>query len=633
MVKKRHRLQQKTSKASTVQDGSLKDRLVKLVMTESPQCNRVNLQAVLDILLKKNHAERSDFVAKMENTLVGKGPASPSAKVDCIRTKARALGLPLEQPKSSQKGDHVTKDARGSAKPGHAVASKPSGEDGVRTLTQQWVGPDGHPVPVLQSDQISHSAEGVAYLNMAKLGPMLTANLCSPRPMAIVTKGFLSDLQKLEKGKQIMDQYRVCEVSYTYVSSDNKILPARGLLLQFGTGDVKQRETKHDFEVPVDSRVEMTLTLRRDWAEEALWTQTQKATNKRQSMKNLAIELLGDGVITEMPYMGKSSVQDDRIQCIIRVPKAKYWHTLAQSGRLGVVISKTRRDPAEMYDTAIVRLPPGDTHIGTVQSKAKLLGQDYCGIVPWGDKVAVRVRPEAIARARQILNPEDPRFAGGAASLVGNLLFWTSNMPRDVTAETLLKALRDLGWTVGVQRCSARGPRSVAWLLVADVAPPRRELRLKAGYEIFTVTINPAEERSKPNAEKKDKLTSGWNGWNKLLASPAAPATVDPRLFVERKRRLSETLEPLLDPLDEGDDMETKESGALKGDVADLSARLARVEGSIMSVIDSKMQIVQQTLEASVEALMVRVMQQLEAKLSETVKKINIPAASQKTSG
>ena len=199
--------------------------------------------------MKKNHAERSDFVAKMENTLVGKGPASPSAKVDCIRTKARALGLPLEQPKSSQKGDHVTKGASGSAKPGQAAASKPSGEDGARTLTQQWVGPDGHPVPVLQSDQISHSAEGVAYLNMAKLGPMLTANFCSPKPMAIVTKGFLSDLQKLEKGKQIMDQYRVCEVSYTYVSSDNKFLPARGLLLQFGTGDVKQRETKHDFEV------------------------------------------------------------------------------------------------------------------------------------------------------------------------------------------------------------------------------------------------------------------------------------------------------------------------------------------------------------------------------------------------
>ena len=69
-------------------------------------------------------------------------------------------------------------------------------------------------------------------------------------------------------------------------------------------------------------------------------------------MKNLAVELLGDGVITEMPYM--SSVQDDRIQCMIRVPKVKYWHTLAQPGRLGVVISKTRRDPAETYDTAVV---------------------------------------------------------------------------------------------------------------------------------------------------------------------------------------------------------------------------------------------------------------------------------------
>ena len=131
-------------------------------------------------------------------------------------------------------------------------------------------------------------------------------------------------------------------------------------------------------------------------------------------------------------------MQDDRIQCIIRVPKL----TLAQSGRLGVVISKTRRDPAETYDTAVVRLPPGDTHLGTVQSKAKLLGQDYCGIVPWGDKFAVWVRPEAIAKARQILNPEDPRFAGGAASPAGNL---TSSVPRDVEAETLPKALRDLG--------------------------------------------------------------------------------------------------------------------------------------------------------------------------------------------
>ena len=74
-------------------------------------------------------------------------------------------------------------------------------------------------------------------------------------------------------------------------------------------------------------------------------------------MKNLAVKLLGDGVITKMPYVGKSSVQHDRIQCSIRVPEAKYWHTLAQSGRLDVVISKTRRDPAETYDTAVVRLP------------------------------------------------------------------------------------------------------------------------------------------------------------------------------------------------------------------------------------------------------------------------------------
>ena len=243
MVKKRHRLQQKTLKMCTVQDGSLKERLVKLMMTESPQCNRVNLQAVLDILLQKNHAERSDFV---ENTLGGKGPASPSAKVDCIRTKAGGGSV------------------------------KPTGEDGVRTLTHQWIGPDGQQVPVLQSDQIFHSAGGVVYLNMAKLAPMLAANICSPRPLALVTRGSLADLQKLERGKQIINQYRVCEVSYTYVCSDDKILPARGLLLQIGTGDVKQRETKHDFEVPVDSHVEMTLTLRRDWSDEALWTKHRK---------------------------------------------------------------------------------------------------------------------------------------------------------------------------------------------------------------------------------------------------------------------------------------------------------------------------------------------------------------------
>ena len=313
----------------------------------------------------------------------------------------------------------------------------------------------------------------------------------------------------------------MCAKSLTRMSAQTtRFLPARGLLLQFGTGDVKQRETKHDFEVPVDSRVEMTLTLRRDWAEEAMWTQTQKATNKRQSMKNLAVELLGDGVITETPYMGKSSVQDDRIQCIIRVPKAKYWHTLAQSGRLGVVISKTRRDPAEMYDTAIVRLPPGDTHIGTVQSKAKLLGQDYCGIVPWGDKVAVRVRSEAIARARQILNPEDPRFAGGAASLVGNLLFWTSNMPRDVTAETLLKALRDLGWTVGVQRCSARGPRSVAWLLVADVAPAAKGIATSKQDTKFSQSPS-IQQRNVRNRMRKRKTNSPVDGMDGTSCSRA----------------------------------------------------------------------------------------------------------------
>ena len=69
----------------------LKERLVKLVMTESPQCNRVNLQAVLDILLQKNHAERSDFAAKMDNTLVGKGPASP--RVQKLTVYARKLEL------------------------------------------------------------------------------------------------------------------------------------------------------------------------------------------------------------------------------------------------------------------------------------------------------------------------------------------------------------------------------------------------------------------------------------------------------------------------------------------------------------------------------------------------------------
>ena len=98
-------------------------------------------------------------------------------------------------------------------------------------LTHQWIGPDGQQVPVLQSDQISHSAEGVAYLNIAKLGPMLAANICSPRPLAIVTRGSLADLQKLGKGKQIINQYRVCEVSYTNVCAVDKILPARGLLL------------------------------------------------------------------------------------------------------------------------------------------------------------------------------------------------------------------------------------------------------------------------------------------------------------------------------------------------------------------------------------------------------------------
>ena len=101
--KKRHRLQQKTSQTCT---GlvRLKDRLVKLVMTGSPQCNRTNLQSVLEILWQKKHTERSDIVAKMDDTLVGKGPASPIAKVDCARTKARALRLPLEPPKASAGG-------------------------------------------------------------------------------------------------------------------------------------------------------------------------------------------------------------------------------------------------------------------------------------------------------------------------------------------------------------------------------------------------------------------------------------------------------------------------------------------------------------------------------------------------
>ena len=77
--------------------------------------------------------------------------------------------------------------------------------------------------------------------------------------------------------------------------------------------------------------------------------------------------------------------------------------------------------------------------------------------------------------------------------------------------------------------------------------------------------------------------------------------------------------------------METIESGSLKGDVVDLSARLARVEGSIMSVVDSKMQVVQ-ALEAWVEALVVRAMKQLEAKRSEMLQNIGALVASQTTS-
>ena len=82
-----------------------------------------------------------------------------------------------------------------------------------------------------------------------------------------------------------------------------------------------------------------------------------------------------------------------------------------------------------------------------------------------------------------------------------------------------------------------------------------------------------------------------------------------------------------------GDAVEKVEIASVKDEVTQLSTRLARVEGSIMSVIDSKMQIVQQTLEATVEALMMRVMQQLEAKLNEMVQKISAPVASQTKSG
>ena len=79
--------------------------------------------------------------------------------------------------------------------------------------------------------------------------------------MAIVTRSNLADLQKLEKGKQMIEQHRVCEVSYTYSQGEGgKILPARGLLLQVGTGDVKQRQAQPEFGVPVHSRGEMTLT-------------------------------------------------------------------------------------------------------------------------------------------------------------------------------------------------------------------------------------------------------------------------------------------------------------------------------------------------------------------------------------
>ena len=82
-----------------------------------------------------------------------------------------------------------------------------------------------------------------------------------------------------------------------------------------------------------------------------------------------------------------------------------------------------------------------------------------------------------------------------------------------------------------------------------------------------------------------------------------------------------------------GHDVERIEFVSVKDEVTELSSRLARVEGSIMSIIDGKMQAVQQALEASVEALMMRVMHQLEAKLSEMVQKIRAPVASQTTSG
>ena len=113
------------------------------------------------------------------------------------------------------------------------------------------------------------------------------------------------------------------------------------------------------------------------------------------------------------------------------------------------MVSKTRRGPAETYDTSVVPLSPGDTLICTVQSKARL-GQDYCGIVPWRDKFAHREREPNSERGRsEVLGW--CCFSGWQLALLGKQC-----VPRDVTSETLLKALRDLGWAVGVQRCSAR---------------------------------------------------------------------------------------------------------------------------------------------------------------------------------
>ena len=116
----------------------------------------------------------------------------------------------LEPPKASQRRDPVTKGACGPTTPGHAAWSKPAGDDG-----------DAHtdtPVDGTRREACARAPNRAGFALCRESSPLEHDQIGSnarSQPLLPQTDGHRhQEYQKLEKGKQMIEQHRMRSLSH-----------------------------------------------------------------------------------------------------------------------------------------------------------------------------------------------------------------------------------------------------------------------------------------------------------------------------------------------------------------------------------------------------------------------------------